>query len=81
MKVLLDANISWKLVNVFIPVFGECIHVDSINFPIPVKDEDIWNYLTTLNPYDFASSTQRLLFRCMQCIFGFIPGGIISLNR
>jgi len=28
MKILLDANISWKLINKLKPVFGECAHVD-----------------------------------------------------
>jgi len=44
MKLLLDANISWKLVNILMPVFGECKHVDSIGLPVPVDDSDIWNY-------------------------------------
>ena len=44
MKILLDANISWKLVNVLMPIFGDCNHVDSIGLAIPVKDGLIWNY-------------------------------------
>jgi len=44
MKVLLDANISWKLVNTLASVFGECAHVDLIGFKVPAKDRDIWNY-------------------------------------
>ena len=44
MKLLLDANISWKLVHILKPVFGECKHVDSIGLPVPVEDNHIWNY-------------------------------------
>jgi predicted nuclease of predicted toxin-antitoxin system len=44
MKILLDANISWKLVNILTPVFGECTHVDLIGLAIPSEDNDIWNY-------------------------------------
>jgi len=44
MKLLLDANISWKLINTLSPIFGECTHVDLINLTVPVKDIDIWNY-------------------------------------
>jgi predicted nuclease of predicted toxin-antitoxin system len=44
MKILLDANISWKLVNILTPVFGECKHVDLIGLEVPVKDRNIWNY-------------------------------------
>jgi predicted nuclease of predicted toxin-antitoxin system len=44
MKILLDANISWKLVNILTPVFGECAHVDLIGLTTPSEDKDIWNY-------------------------------------
>jgi len=44
MKLLLNANISWKLINILTPVFGECAHVDLIGLAVPVKDKDIWNY-------------------------------------
>ena len=44
MKILLDANISWKLVNKLKPIFGECAHVDLIGLNVPADDIDIWNY-------------------------------------
>jgi len=44
MKLLLDANISWKLTNQLKHVFGECSHVDQIGLKVPVNDIDIWNY-------------------------------------
>jgi predicted nuclease of predicted toxin-antitoxin system len=44
MKILLDANISWKLVDKLNLVFGECAHVDLIGLDVPAKDSDIWNY-------------------------------------
>ena len=44
MKILLDANISWKLINKLKPVFGECAHVDLIGLDVPAEDIDIWNY-------------------------------------
>jgi predicted nuclease of predicted toxin-antitoxin system len=44
MKIPLDANLSWKLVNKLTPVFSECVHVDYIGLPVPVEDKDIWNY-------------------------------------
>ena len=44
MKILLDANISWKLVNKLKPIFGECAHVDLIGIDVPAKDVDIRNY-------------------------------------
>jgi len=44
MKILLDANISWKLVGPLKPVFGECDHVDFIGLAAPASDMGIWNY-------------------------------------
>jgi predicted nuclease of predicted toxin-antitoxin system len=44
MKILLDANISWKLTNILRPLFGECDHVDLIGLDVPAKDIDIWDY-------------------------------------
>jgi predicted nuclease of predicted toxin-antitoxin system len=44
MKILLDANISWKLTKILKPIFDECIHVDLIGLNVPAQDIDIWNY-------------------------------------
>jgi len=44
MKILLDANISWKLVNSLKTIFGDCAHVDFIGLNVPAEDTDIWNY-------------------------------------
>ena len=44
MKILLDANISYKLTNILTPIFGECTHVDFIGLDVPAEDIDIWNY-------------------------------------
>ena len=44
MKILLDANISWKLVEKLKPIFGECSHVDLIGLDVPAEDKDIWDY-------------------------------------
>ncbi|GHU68076.1 hypothetical protein FACS189447_10550 [Spirochaetia bacterium] len=44
MKILLDANISWKLTKILSPIFGECLHVDNIGITVPAQDMDIWDY-------------------------------------
>ncbi|MCL2878825.1 MAG: DUF5615 family PIN-like protein [Treponema sp.] len=44
MKILLDANISYKLIEKLSPIFGECAHVDLIGLKVPAKDLDIWKY-------------------------------------
>jgi predicted nuclease of predicted toxin-antitoxin system len=47
-KILLDANISWKLAKMLSSVFGECSHVDSIGITVPAQDIDIWKYAKEL---------------------------------
>ena len=44
MKLLLDANISWRLCSFLAENIGECTHVNRINLPLPVKDLEIWQY-------------------------------------
>jgi predicted nuclease of predicted toxin-antitoxin system len=44
MKILLDANISWKIANSLKPIFGDCAHCDFIGLNVPAEDIDIWNY-------------------------------------
>ena len=44
MKILLDANLSWKLVKDLAPIYGVCVHVDNIGLKIPVSDTNIWKY-------------------------------------
>jgi predicted nuclease of predicted toxin-antitoxin system len=44
MKLLLDANISWRLTTVLSQHFGECVHINKTELPKPAKDTEIWNY-------------------------------------
>ena len=44
MKLLLDANISWRLIAKLKLHFTDCFHVDYIGLSIPAKDTEIWNY-------------------------------------
>jgi predicted nuclease of predicted toxin-antitoxin system len=44
MKLLLDANISWRLITKLKPFFEDCAHVDLIGLAVPAKDSDIWKY-------------------------------------
>ena len=44
MKLLLDANLSWRLALPLSEQFGECVHVNKIDLPKPAKDAEIWNY-------------------------------------
>ena len=44
MKILLDANLSWRLIKKLSPYFDEVFH--SINLPYnqPIKDLVIWDF-------------------------------------
>jgi len=45
MKLLLDANVSWRLVKILKEHFGDCVHVDNISeLEFPAKDTKIWQY-------------------------------------
>lgn len=43
-KLLLDANISWRSTAILKEYFDECYHVDSIGLTVPAKDIEIWDY-------------------------------------
>lgn len=44
MKLLIDANLSWRLVKLIQPSFPDALHVTKTGFPIPAKDIEIWNW-------------------------------------
>jgi len=43
-SLLLDANLSWRSVEILKVHFDNCCHVDKIGLSIPAKDAEIWNY-------------------------------------
>ncbi|MHB9292172.1 hypothetical protein Holit_01261 [Hollandina sp. SP2] len=44
MKLLLDANISWRLCAPLAEQFGLCDHVNRTALSPPAKDSEIWDY-------------------------------------
>jgi len=60
MKLLLDANISWKLAKTLAPIFGECDHVDLLGLTVPAGDTDIWNYASK-NGYTIVTKDNDFL--------------------
>ncbi len=49
MKLLLDANLSWRMVVILKQYFEDCLHADNIDLAIPAKDIEIWNYAVNNN--------------------------------
>ncbi len=43
-RLLLDANLSWRLVKKIADVFPDCIHVNRTELPTPASDEAIWEW-------------------------------------
>ena len=44
MRLLLDANISWRLCAPLSDRFGECFHVNRVGLHFPPSDTAIWDY-------------------------------------
>ena len=44
MAVLLDANLSYRLVKKLASLFPNCVHVTRTGLPIPAEDIDIWRW-------------------------------------
>ncbi len=59
MKLLLDANLSWRMIAELKHHFDDCFHVDNIGLAIPAFDSQIWNYakenelIIVINDEDF----------------------------
>jgi Uncharacterized protein conserved in bacteria len=43
-SLLLDANLSWRSVEILTKHYDKCVHVDNIGLIVPAKDVDIWSY-------------------------------------
>ncbi|MDR0504175.1 MAG: DUF5615 family PIN-like protein [Treponema sp.] len=60
MKLLLDANLSWRLIPVLSEHFGECTHVNKTDLPKPASDTEIWNY-AAMNGYTIVTQDSDFL--------------------
>jgi len=60
MKLLLDANLSWRLTAVLANHFGECVHVNKTELSKPAKDTEIWDYASA-NGYTIVTQDSDFL--------------------
>jgi len=44
LRLLLDANLSWRSVSILKNHFDDCLHVDNTELLFPAKDNEIWEY-------------------------------------
>lgn len=70
MKLLLDANISWRLIPGLKKHFTDCIHVEATSLDKPAKDIDIWNFAKANNYIIITVDTDFIHFITL---YGFPP--------
>lgn len=70
MKLLIDANLSWRLKKKFANLFSEIIHAEELKFSQPVSDKQIWNYAKENN---FIIMTNDDDFMTYSILFSFPP--------
>ena len=71
MKLLLDANVSWRLVSILKEHFGECVHADDIHeLEFPAKDTKIWQYA---KDNEYTIITRDNDFNDLIAVKGFPP--------
>lgn len=74
MKLLLDANISWRLVKLLQEKNIDCIHVEQTSLPVPATDRSIWQYALSEN-YIIVTNDEDFLN--MSNLYGFPPKVIL----
>jgi len=71
MKLLLDANVSWRIVAQLKEHFDDCVHADNIlELNFPAKDMDIWRFAKA---NDFIVITRDNDFANLTTLNGFPP--------
>lgn len=50
-RLLLDANLLWRSVNLLKQYYDDCSHIDDIGLPIPAKDKEINDLKSEVNNF------------------------------
>jgi predicted nuclease of predicted toxin-antitoxin system len=69
-RLLLDANLSWRSVAILRKYFDNCLHADDTGLPIPAKDIEIWDYALK---HGLLIVTNDEDFLCLSFQKGFPP--------
>jgi len=69
-KLLIDANISYRIKKKLTTIYDEVLHVTDIDLPQPAKDFQIWNWAKANN---FLIVTQDADFYILLTLKGFPP--------
>jgi len=73
-KLLFDANISYRIKKKIADVYKDSLHVTDINLSSPAKDAEIWDWAKKNN---FIIVTYDSDFEIMSGIYGFPPKVIL----
>ena len=74
MNILLDANLSWRLVKRLSPYFSSVLHINQANLVYPATDIAIWNW-AKLNQFIIVTNDDD--FRDLLSTYGFPPKVIL----
>ena len=77
MKLLLDANISWRLAVKLKLHFTDCVHIEFTSLTFPAEDKEIWNY-ALINQFIIVTNDEDFLD--LLNIKGFPPKIVVFLN-
>lgn len=70
MRLLFDANLSYRIVKKLEDVYQYCLHVTKTGLPIPAEDIAIWNWARE-NKYIIVSNDED--FYHLSGLYGFPP--------
>lgn len=76
MKLLLDENLSYRIVKELAQLVDQCMHVDDIGSKTRLQDIEIWQYAKS---NDFTILTRDSDFEKLHSQFGFPPKVILIL--
>ncbi len=74
MKILLDNNISYRLVKALSDLIPDCVHVTRTGLVAPAQDKEIWNWA---KQNEFTIITFDEDFEQFEILYGFPPKVIL----
>ena len=74
MKLLLDANISWRLVRLLQDTYSDVIHINDTSLPKSAKDYEIWLFAKEQNRLIISNDED---FYKLSLLKGFPPKVVI----
>ncbi|MCX6208403.1 MAG: DUF5615 family PIN-like protein [Bacteroidetes bacterium] len=77
MKLLLDENISWRIISKLKPHFVDVLHVNFADLTKPITDKTIWNFAKNNN---YIIITNDSDFLDLMSLLGFPPKIVLIIT-